>query len=139
MLQLRSKTCETKMLKKLLIIAAIGFSAFFIIKIIQPTDAATTATAVAKSAAKAPFSYGVWLPFWKDQEGASDISINLDHLHEVSPFSYEMNSNGTLVDSLNVGSGSWDPWFGAVQDAGVKIIPTIAWFNTQGIYNLLSK
>ena len=29
-------------------------------------------------------------------------------------------------------------WFGAVRDAGVKIIPTIAWFDAPSIYNLLS-
>jgi spore germination protein YaaH len=97
--------------------------------------AASTTTA---AAAKTPFYYGVWLPFWKSQNGALDISINLDSLHEVSPFSYEMNSKGALVDDLKIGNGSWDGWLGAVHDAGVKIIPTIAWFDGPSIYRLLS-
>lgn len=90
-------------------------------------------------ASAAPFRYGVWLPFWRGQDGAVNIAPNLDKLYEVSPFSYEMRNDGTLIDSLKIASGNWDSWFGAVRDSGVKIIPTIAWFNGQGIYNLLSK
>lgn len=92
----------------------------------------------ATAAAKAPFYYAVWLPFWQSQNGASDIAVNLDTLHEISPFSYEMNSRGALIDDLHIGNGSWDGWFGAVRDAGVKIIPTIAWFDGSSIYSLLS-
>ncbi len=47
---------------------------------------------VSSAAAKPKFYYGVWLPFWQAQNGASDISINLDKLQEVSPFSYEISS-----------------------------------------------
>ena len=100
--------------------------------------AAPAAPAMAAAAAKTPFYYGVWLPYWQGQSGASDIAVNLDTLHEVSPFSYEMNSYGALVDDLKIGNGSWDGWLGAVHDAGVKIVPTIAWFDGPSIYNLLS-
>lgn len=92
----------------------------------------------AATTAKTPFYYGAWLPFWQSQNGAEDIALNLPLLHEVSPFSYELNSKGTLIDDLKIGNGSWDPWFSAVRDAGVKIIPTIAWFDTPNIYKLLS-
>ncbi len=95
-------------------------------------------TAVAAATAKTPFYYGVWLPFWQSQNGAQDIALNLNSLHEVSPFSYELNSNGTLIDDLKIGNGSWDPWFSAVRAGGVKVIPTIAWFDTANIYKLLS-
>ena len=66
------------------------------------------ASAANAAAAKAPFYYGVWLPFWQSQNGASDISVNLSSLHEVSPFSYEMSSHGALIDDLKIGNGSWD-------------------------------
>ncbi|MGC9599416.1 MAG: glycosyl hydrolase family 18 protein [Minisyncoccia bacterium] len=92
----------------------------------------------ARAATKTPFYYGVWLPFWKSQDGAADIAVNLNALHEVSPFSYELSSSGALIDDLRIGNGSWDAWFGAVRDAGVRIIPTIAWFDTPNIYKLLS-
>ena len=93
---------------------------------------------VAFGTTKAPFHYGVWLPYWQGQNGAANVAQNLDQLDEVSPFSYKVGSGGTLVDDLNISNGSWAPWFSAVRESGIKIIPTIAWFNGSGIYNLLS-
>ena len=90
------------------------------------------------SAVSQPFYYGVWLPFWQSQNGASDISLNLNVLHEVSPFSYAVRTNGTLVDDLNIGNGSWDPWFSAVRSAGAKIVPTVAWLDGSTIKALLA-
>lgn len=94
--------------------------------------------AEAATTAKLPFQYGVWLPYWTSQNGAQNIAQNLDSLDEVSPFSYELGTNGTLIDDLNIGNGSWAGWFSAVKEIGIKIIPTIADFNGNGIYNLLS-
>ncbi len=118
---------------KTLFIAFIGMvvaipSVFFV----APSALAAT------TSAKAPFYYAVWLPFWKSQSGASDIAINLDSLHEISPFSYELSPNGALIDDLKIGNGSWDGYLGAVHDSGVKIVPTIAWFDGPSIYKLLS-
>jgi spore germination protein YaaH len=106
-----------------LILSATPFLAF----------AATSATT-----AKTPFIYGAWLPFWTTVAGEQDIAIHLDSLQEVSPFSYEIVSGGAILDDLKIGSGAWDGWFSAVRSGGVKIIPTIAWFDAGGIYNLLS-
>lgn len=89
-------------------------------------------------AATTPLKYGVWLPYWQSQNGAQDIAQNLDQLDEVSPFSYEIGSGYSLVDDLNIGNGSWAPWFSAVKELGIKIIPTIAWFDGNGIYTMLS-
>jgi len=99
---------------------------------------AAIAPAAATPAASTPFYYGVWLPYWSAQDGAADVSIHLASLYEVSPFSYEIGPSGALVDDLNIGNGSWNTWFGAVRELGVKIIPTIAWFDGQGIQSLLS-
>jgi spore germination protein YaaH len=93
---------------------------------------------VANAATKAPFYYGVWLPYWQGQNGAQNISQNLDKLDEVSPFSYEIGANGALVDDLSIGNGSWAPWFSAVREDNIKIIPTIADFDGAGIYTMLS-
>jgi spore germination protein YaaH len=84
------------------------------------------------------FYYGAWIPFWQAQPGQQDIAVNLDSLNELSPFSYDVTTNGTLIDELGIGSGSWNGWLDAVHDFGEKIIPTIAWFNGSAIYNLLS-
>ena len=92
----------------------------------------------ATAASPVPLKYGVWLPFWKAQNGAEDVSTNLDKLDEVSPFSYEVVSGGKIFDDANINDGSWSGWFSAARELGVKIIPTIAWFETTPMYNLLS-
>ena len=90
------------------------------------------------AATKTPFYYAGWLPFWKKQNGAQDISGNLYKFHELSPFSYEVRADGTLIDSLKITEGFWPAWLSAVRDSGVKNIPTIAWFNGPAIHKLLS-
>lgn len=90
------------------------------------------------AASQSSIYYGVWLPYWRGQAGAQNISQNLDQLDEISPFSYKVLPDGSLLDYLHIGSGTWDPWFGAVRDLNIKIIPTIAWFDGDGIYTLLS-
>jgi spore germination protein YaaH len=97
-----------------------------------------TGTVAASTAKSAPLVYGAWVPFWASQPGEEDIAVHLNSLNEVSPFSYEIGANGSLVDDLNINDGSWNGWFSAIKDLNVKVIPTIAWFDTNGIYNLLS-
>ena len=92
----------------------------------------------ATAAAKLPFYYGAWVPYWTGQAGEQQIAVNLDSLNEVSPFSYEIVSPGTIKDDLGISKGLWTGWMSAVQLGGIKVIPTIAWFDTNGIYKLLS-
>jgi len=92
----------------------------------------------ASKTSKTPFYYAGWIPFWKQQSGAHELSLNLEKLKEISPFSYEVKSNGTLVDKLKINEGFWPGWLSAVRDMNIKIIPTIAWFDGDGINALLS-
>lgn len=95
-------------------------------------SAATTATT------KSKFYYGAWVPYWTSTAGEQQIAINLDSLNEISPFSYEIVAPNTLKDDLGISQGLWTSFLSAVRSGGVKVIPTIAWFDTGGIYNLLS-
>ncbi len=97
-----------------------------------------TVSIMPPQAEAAKFYYAGWLPFWKKQNGAQDISSNLDKFHELSPFSYEVRADGTLIDSLKITGGFWPAWLSAVHDSGVKNIPTIAWFDGSGVHKLLS-
>ncbi len=98
--------------------------------------AATTAVSTATTAK--PLVYAAWLPFWTTQAGEQEVALNLNSLNEISPFSYEIGAGGAILDDLKIGSGAWDNWFSAVRSNGNKIIPTIAWFNADGIMKLLS-
>jgi spore germination protein YaaH len=89
-------------------------------------------------AASTPLYYGAWVPYWTGQAGEQQIAVNLNSLNEVSPFSYEIVDGGTIQDDLGIDKGLWIGWISAVQSGGLQVIPTIAWFDTSGIYNLLS-
>ena len=101
-------------------------------------SAATTVTTKTTTTTKLPFYYGGWVPYWTGAAGEQQIAVNLDSLHEVSPFSYEIVAPGTIKDDLGISKGLWTGWMSAVQSGGVKVIPTIAWFDTNSIYKLLS-
>jgi spore germination protein len=105
---------------------------------VVPSFASAATTATAKTSSKLPFYYGAWVPYWTSTAGEQQIAINLDSLNEVSPFSYEIVTGGVIKDDLGINKGFWTGWMSAVESGGVKVIPTIAWFDTNGIYNLLS-
>lgn len=90
------------------------------------------------AATKTPFYYSGWIPFWKDQQGAYDLSSHLNKIHEINPFSYEINSNGTIKDKIEITKNFWPGWLSAVRDTKTKIIPTIAWFDGANIHKILS-
>jgi len=94
--------------------------------------------AIIFAATKTPFYYSGWIPFWKDQAGAHDLSIHLGLIREISPFSYEVNSKGAVIDKIQINQGFWPGWLSAVRGTKVKIIPTIAWFNGANIHKILS-
>jgi spore germination protein YaaH len=112
------------------------FGAFLFMMPEKVSLAAVTAAAEAQESQ--PLKYAVWLPFWKAQDGAQDVSLNLNKLDEVSPFSYEIGTGGKIIDDANIDNGSWNGWFSAARELGVKIIPTVAWFDGTPMYNLLS-
>ncbi len=89
-------------------------------------------------AAGGRFVYAGWLPFWKKQSGALAIALNLEKLGEISPFSYEVNPDGTLRDKLKINEGFWPGWLSAARDGKVKIIPTVALLDGNAIHALLS-
>lgn len=91
------------------------------------------------AAAPQPFFYAGWLPFWKKQSGANDLSFYLDKFREISPFSYEVNGDGTLRDVLKINQGFWPAWLSAARDLRVKIIPSVALLDGNAIYKLLSE
>ncbi len=66
------------------------------------------------------------------------MAYNLEKFSQISPFSYEVNANGTLRDSLKINEGFWPTWLSALHDANVKIIPTVALLYGNAIQKLLS-
>ena len=92
----------------------------------------------ASFAASAKLSYGAWIPFWKKTAGVQEITDHLLQFQQISPFSYEVKANGDPVDKLKIDEGFWPMWLLAIRDLKIKIIPSIAWFDDNGLHALLS-
>jgi spore germination protein YaaH len=88
--------------------------------------------------AASTFTYGAWIPFWQKEAGAEEISLRLPKFANISPFSYEVNPDGTLKDSLKIDQGFWQDWFMVVRGVHTKIIPTVALIDGDAIQALLS-
>lgn len=90
------------------------------------------------SLAATKLTIAAWLPFWKKQTGAQEFALQMDKLQEVSLFSYEIRTDGTLIDRLKVNEGFWPGYLDALKDGGVKSIPTIALLDGDAVHALLS-
>ena len=99
---------------------------------------AATLGGTAAHATASTFKYGAWIPFWQKQAGANTAALHLTDFSEISPFSYEVNSDGSLKDSLHMTQGFWPTWISAARDGGVKVIPTIAALDGDLIQTLLT-
>ncbi len=103
---------------------------------ILPAFAAAATAPVAPAASN--LTFGGWLPFWKAQSGAAEVSQHLDSLNSFSPFSYEIDPEMGVIDRIGIDNEPWPTLFAAARAKQVKIIPTIANFDTDFLYGLLS-
>lgn len=90
-------------------------------------------------ASAAAFEYSGWLPFWRKMSGLREITPYSKQINSLSPFSYEVNKDGSLVDKAGIANDPvWLTWLSAGQDLGMKIIPSVAWFDGEGLHSMLS-
>ncbi len=97
-------------------------------------SAALTQTAAAQTA---DLTRSVWIPYWKEAAGIAEIEPHLEELDSISPFVFEVDAKGAIVDR---GGLRADPWKGLLEKAeaeGVKVYPTVSWFDGQAIHDTL--
>jgi spore germination protein YaaH len=71
------------------------------------------------------FSVAVWIPYWRKEEGASSTLTHLNSLHEISPFAYELQNDGTIKNSLNVEDEPWNTLITEAKKKHIAIYPSI--------------
>ncbi len=76
------------------------------------------------------FSYAelevaVWIPYWKKIEGASSTLANLDKITQISPFAYELQTDGSIKDALKATKEPWTTLIKEAKKKKVKIYPSI--------------
>lgn len=86
----------------------------------------------------ASFSYAVWIPYWRENPGTAEVLAHLKAVREVSPFSYEVRPDGTLIDALKIDQEPWPGFLSIATGSKIKIIPTVAWIDGDAILKILA-
>ena len=87
--------------------------------------------------AQTKLEYSAWLPYWRKASSTADILPHLSAFSEVSPFSYSVKPDGTLVDTMKIKSEPWPSFFSLARTKKVKILPSILWTDTEAMHKVL--
>ncbi|MEN9852446.1 MAG: hypothetical protein RI996_389 [Candidatus Parcubacteria bacterium] len=115
-------------------------------KVVTPAKKTATKTpvkTVAKTTTKVTttpttFLKAGWIPYWTKTAGGTETTENLSKLDIISPFSYEVDSKGILVDKLKIAEEPWPTLFAQAKEKKIKIYPTVAWFSRSQMEAILN-
>lgn len=86
----------------------------------------------------ADFGVAVWLPYWHKDSGAANLSKNLKRVSEISPFSFEVRPDGTLIDRMKISASPWSKLFTKARAQKIEILPSILWTDAVAMQTILS-
>jgi len=81
---------------------------------------------------------GGWVPYWTSESGVESVIDNMDDIDILYPFVYEIAGGGDIVTKVDLDRGVWEDLLDEADDQRVEVIPTIAWFDVEGIHAVLS-
>jgi spore germination protein YaaH len=71
------------------------------------------------------FDKAIWIPYWQKTAGASTTLANLDKVTQISPFAYELQTDGTLKNAMKIEEEPWTTLITEAKKKKVKIYPSI--------------
>lgn len=87
-----------------------------------------SSTLVGAFSATTPFDKAIWIPYWQKTAGASTTLANLKSVTQISPFAFELQTDGTIKDALKINEEPWGSLIAQAKKKNVKIYPTILSF-----------
>lgn len=95
-------------------------------------------------AAVSVFDKAVWIPYWRKTEGASSTLAHLSSVTQISPFAYELQTDGTIKNVLKIEEEPWTALLSEAKKKNVKVYPSILSYPHNSTektlqYNLLSQ
>jgi spore germination protein YaaH len=78
-----------------------------------------------QTASAATFDKAVWIPYWRKTEGASTTLQNLKVLTQISPFAFELQSDGTIKNALKIEEEPWPTLIAEAKKKKIKVYPSI--------------
>ncbi len=80
---------------------------------------------VSYAVTKTTFERAVWIPYWRKTEGSSTTLANLDKLTQISPFAYELQTDGSIKNVLKIEEEPWTSLIAEAKKKKVKVYPSI--------------
>lgn len=74
------------------------------------------------------FTTSAWVPYWRETEGSLEVTNNINKIDIISPFSFEMRSDGTFTDPMKLGTGAYADMIKIAKANGKIIVPSILWW-----------
>jgi spore germination protein len=90
------------------------------------------------SAASNGLTLNTWIPYWKDDAGIEEVTPYLTGLDSVSPFVFEVDADGDVLDKAGLGAQPWKEFLRVAEKKRVDVYPSISWFDGQAIHETLS-
>lgn len=84
------------------------------------------------------FILGAYVPYWKVESGIHTIKKYCHYLDQISPFSFEINSNGSILNKFKRTSPYWSDLLAFCKKHAIPFVPTIYWTDTEKMHNVLS-
>ena len=84
------------------------------------------------------FIVGAYVPYWKCAQGTHTIKTHIAHLDQISPFSFEVNGNGSILNKFKRTSMYWSDLKALCNKKKIPFVPTIYWTDTEKMHNILS-
>jgi len=81
--------------------------------------------------------YSGWIPYWKKTVGTSETIAHMNVFNEISPFSYSVRTDGTLIDTAKMTQDPWPNLIASAKQQKVKIVPSILWTDASSINSVL--
>ncbi len=97
------------------------------------------ALATPVGARAASFEFSGWLPYWKEASSTMDALAHIDQLHEINPFIYVVQNDGTIADMAGIADEPWRSLTAVAKAKKVRIIPTVMWSNSEAMHRVISK
>ncbi len=79
-----------------------------------------------------------WVPYWRSAQAIATVHDQIGLFNQVSPFSYEVQADGTLKDPFKKNTPLWDSLKEACLKRNILFVPTVTWTNTQEMHTLFS-
>lgn len=76
-------------------------------------------------AATQTFDKAIWIPYWRKTEGASSTLANLSSVTQISPFAYELQTDGSIKNVLKIEEEPWVTLIAEAKKKNIKIYPSI--------------